>query len=487
MENVPLQIVLGIAGIFLLLCVIASKASTKLGVPALVLFLGVGMLAGSDGIGGIQFSDAGLAKTLGTIALAFILFSGGLDTRWEVIKPVVLRGVSLATVGVVATAALVGLFTHYVLGFGLIEGLLLGAVVSSTDAAAVFGVLRSRSVQLKHRITPLLEFESGSNDPLAVFMTVGLTELALNSEANPWHLLPSLLLQLPVGIAVGYAVGIAAAWVINRVRLEYDGLYPVVTIAAACISFGIAYVLRGNEFMSVYIAGLTLGNRNFLRKVTLLQFHEAIAWLMQITMFVVLGLLVFPKQVLEVALPGLALSAFLMLVARPLAVFLSLAFSRMKKRTKFFISWAGLRGAVPIILATFPLLEEVPVSNTIFNLVFFVVLTSVAIQGTTLAPMARWLGVVHSGREVASDMRPARNSEIMEVIVEADSPADGRQVVELALPPTSLLVLLKRGGTSYIPRGGTVLRPGDIVMIATRREDHEDLRSRFQQRPHQVA
>jgi cell volume regulation protein A len=477
---ISLELSLVMVAVFLLLCVFASKASAKLGIPALILFLGIGMLAGSDGPGGIHFSDVGLTKGLGTVALAFILFAGGLESGWQTLRPVLFRGLALSTIGVVVTASAIGAVAYYLLGLKLLPALLLGAVVSSTDAAAVFGVLRSSGIGLKHKLNPLLEFESGTNDPLAAFLTIGLTSLIVNPVTSVWSLIPALLLEMPLGVAVGIASSAAAVWIINRLRLEYDGLYPVVTIATVCFSFGGASLIHGNPFLAVYVAGVAMGSRNFLHRIALIQFHDALAWLFQIVMFVVLGLLVFPRQLLEIALPGLLLALFLIFVARPAAVFISLAFARMSIRSKLFVSWAGLRGAVPIILATFPLMANVPDAPKIFNLVFFIVLTSVLIQGTTMRRVAQKLKVIVERAPALPDLKPAGHEELLQVELQANSPAAGKQVVDLNLPTTALLVLLTRHGASYIPRGSTVLQPGDIVLVATRREDQDDLRARFE-------
>lgn len=469
-----------VAGLFLLLCVLASKASTKLGVPALVVFLGLGMLAGSDGPGRIPFDDFALASIVGNVALAFILFAGGLDSNWATLRHVAKPGLLLATVGVVVTAGLVGFFSHLVLGLPILVALLLGAVVSSTDAAAIFGVLRSSGLRLRHRITPMLEFESGANDAIAVFLTIALTGLAVNPEASPWSLVPSLLVQMPLGAGVGYLVSLAAVWVINRLRLEYDGLYPVVTIAAACLAFGGAGAIGGNAFLSVYVAGLSMGSRTFVHRISLRQFHEGTGWLMQIVMFVILGLLSYPSQLPSVALPAMALALFLILVARPVAVFLSLAPLRVAKRAQALVAWAGLRGAVPIVLATIPVVEGVENARMLFNVVFFVVLTSVLLQGTTLRPMARALGVLAPpSREPAEDMREVGGKNLVETTVGPGSSAVGRQVVELRLPATALLVLLTRDGRSYVPRGSTVIAEGDQLLIATRRNDQDEILARF--------
>ncbi|MCW5936810.1 MAG: potassium/proton antiporter [Fimbriimonadaceae bacterium] len=469
-----------VAGMFLLLCVLASKASTKLGVPALVVFLALGMLAGSDGPGRIPFDNFEIASYVGSVALAFILFSGGLDSNWTDLRRVARPGLLLATLGVLVTAGLVGLFAHFFLGLPITLGLLLGAVVSSTDAAAIFGVLRGSGFRLKHRITPLLEFESGANDALAVFLVVALTQVAVDPNATAWGMIPSLLVQMPLGAAIGYVVGLGAVWAINRIRLEYDGLYPVVTVAAACLAFGGAGALGGNPFLSVYVAGVALGSRTFVHRISLRQFHDAAGWLMQIVMFVLLGLLSFPSQLPPVALSALALSLFLIFVARPVAVAASLAPFRIARRAQVFVAWAGLRGAVPIVLATIPVVRGVPNAVHLFHLVFFIVLTSVLLQGTLLRPLARALRVLSPiGREPAEDMREVGGKNLLETTVAPGSPADGSQVVELRMPPTALLVLLTRDGRSYVPRGSTVLAAGDRILIATRRDDEDEILARF--------
>lgn len=473
------ELALVLVGAFLLLGVLASKASSKLGIPGLLLFIGIGMLAGSDGPGGIAFDNFALTKVIGTLALACILFAGGLDTDWNAIRPVLWRGLSLSTVGVLASALMVGFFAHWFLGLSLLEGLLLGAIVSPTDAAAVFGVLRSQGLNLRHRIAPLLEFESGTNDPLAVFLTAGLTHLLANPGEGAATLLTAFLTQMPIGLVIGVAAGEIAVRLINRIRLEYDGLYPVITIALLSLTFGGAHLMGGNEFLAVYVAGLTMGRKNFLHKLSLLQFHDGLAWLMQIVMFLALGLLSYPSQLAQVAGAGIALSLFLVFVARPVTVFISLALTRMTKRAKFVVAWAGLRGAVPIILATFPLMAGEPKAPLMFNLVFFVVLVSVMVQGTTLPFVCRWLGVLQKSPVESKELRRAKGSELLEVTLGAGSEAVGKMMVQLPLPRTALAVLLKRDGERYIPKGGTVLREGDVLLIATRKEDEGELRAMF--------
>lgn len=456
--------------------ILASKASGKLGVPALLFFIGIGMLAGSDGPGGIHFEDVSFTKDLGMVSLALILFAGGLESTWQTIRPVIWRGLSLATLGVFITAGMIGAFAHYVLGFELLPALILGAVVSSTDAAAIFGVLRSRGIRLKHRLGPILELESGSNDPVAVFLTVSLTTLATKPDISPWSLVPHLLIEMPLGALVGVAGSAMTLWLVNHLRLEYDGLYSVLTLASVFLVFGLAHLVGGNAFLAVYVAGIVMGSNNFIHKVALTQFHEGLAWLMQIAMFIMLGLLVYPHQLLSVAIPGLALAAFLTLIVRPASVFIALARAHMTKRSRLFVAWAGLRGAVPIILATFPLLAGTPRAQETFNLVFFVVLTSVMAQGTALGWMAKALSVLAPTPANVADLKPAGSSDLLEVHIGDQSPAAHRQVVELGLPATAIIVLLTRNGESYIPRGGTILLPGDVMLVATRKADHDELR-----------
>lgn len=465
-----MEAILLAASVLLIVSILASKASHRLGVPALLLFLLIGMLAGSEGPGGIHFDDPWLAQALGVVALAFILFSGGLDTDWQVVRPVAWEGAILSTLGVLLTAALMGGFAVWALGFTWREGLLLGAIVASTDAAAVFAVLRSRSAQLGGKLEPLLEFESGSNDPMAVFLTVGLIQLLADPAASPASLVPLFVQQMAIGAALGYAMGRATTWLVNRVRLEYEGLYPVLTLSVVLLIYGATAALGGNGFLAVYLAGLVLGNSKFLHKASLLRFHDGLAWLMQITMFLALGLLVFPSQLLPVAGLGLLASLFLMLVGRPASVFVSLAFSRLSVPEKALVAWMGLRGAVPIILATFPLVAGIPRADTIFNLVFFIVLASVLVQGTSVPKVGRLLGVVAAvPPRVPYPLEilptPGIRSQMVDVIIPRSSPAVGKAVVDLDLPKGVLIVLLRKGAEFIVPSGSTVIEAGDTMLV----------------------
>lgn len=460
------------ASILLLLSVLASTASGRLGVPALLLFLAVGMLAGSDGPGGIHFDNPLMAQSFGVVALVFILFAGGLDTEWASVRSQLGRGVVLSTVGVVITAGLVGLFATTVVGFSWLEGLLIGAIVSSTDAAAVFAVMRSRAVSLRNPLKPLLELESGSNDPMAVFLTIGLVSLITGTSTSVIDLVPMFIRQMVVGAAIGYGTGKLMVALINRLRLEYDGLYPVLTLSLVLLTYSGSSWLGGNGFLAVYLAGLMMGNRDFIHKRSLLRFHDGLAWLMQIAMFLALGLQVYPSQLVPVAGIGLSFALFLMMCARPIAVFLTLAFTALSLREKTMIAWVGLRGAVPIILATFPLLAGIPQATMMFNLVFFIVLTSVLLQGTSIPLVARWLKVDEpmERRVDASPVWDAPSdlkSGLVEMTVAQASAVVGKRLIDLGLPKEALVILIGRKGRCFVPDGSTVLETNDSLLVFT--------------------
>jgi potassium/hydrogen antiporter len=459
--------------------VVASKSSSRFGVPSLLLFLAVGMLAGSDGVANIEFDDFELARSFGIVALGYILFSGGLGTRFADIRPVLAPGIALATVGVVLTAGLLGAAAAVILDLPLEEGLLLGAVIASTDAAAVFSILRSRGVKVNRRLGSMLELESGSNDPAAVFLTVALIAWVTQETTSLVEFAGSFVWEMGFGAVAGYGLARAAVWAINRLHLDYDGLYPVMTFAFVLLVLeGVAF-LGGSGFLAVYVAGVTLAHHDYLHKRSLIRFHDAIAWLMQISMFVLLGLLVFPSQLVDVALPALAVAAVLMFVARPLAVLVTLLPFRLPMRQVGFVSWVGLRGATPIILATFPVAAAVPDAERLFNVVFFVVLTSVLVQGTTIPWVARRLGTAEEPGRAAyqpvtfDTLVAAENGpELRQVEVDAAAPAVGRALVELALPQGLLIVLVRREQLSFVPQGSTVIAAGDELVIAAE-EAHE--------------
>jgi cell volume regulation protein A len=463
--------------VILTISVIASKASSKMGVPSLLLFLFIGIIVGAGGFGFVKYANAGVAQSFGVVALVFILFFSGADTEWKSIRPVLREGMLLSTLGVLLTALLVGGFAAAVLGFSLIEGLLLGAIVSSTDATAVFSVLRSKKISLAGKLQPLLELESGSNDPMAVFLTIGFISLIRDPGKSFWTMIPMFALQMGLGALLGYLFGRGILIFINKLKLEYDGLYPVLTTALILLAYAITTKLHGNGFLAVYIAGIIMGNSNFVHKRSLVHFHGGMAWLMQITMFLLLGPLIIPGKIIPVALTGLLVSLFLMFVARPIAVFLALIPSRLNLGEKSLISWVGLRASVPIILATFPLLAGVGKADIIFNIVFFIVLTSSLIQGTTVHLAAKLFGVAAPLKNmkrypIEFEHADNLNMELVDFAVPYTSNVIGRSVVELGLPPDCLITLIARGEDFIVPSGKTVIEEGDILLILV---DNKDL------------
>ncbi len=463
--------ILLIGSILLLASVFTSKTSARFGIPTLVLFIGIGMLAGSEGPGGIYFNEPKLAQILGVIALNFILFSGGLDTKFESIKPVLWRGISLSTLGVLFTAITVGVFVHLITNFTLLEGLLLGAIVSSTDAAAVFSILRSKNIGLKGYIRPTLEFESGTNDPFAFGLTITLTSLIAMGESPGFGLIFHFLKEILFGAIIGMVLGRIVLFVLNKISLDIEGLYPVFLMAFTFFAFSITGILGGNGFLAVYIAGLVLGNNNFIHKKSIIRFYDGQAWLMQIIMFLTMGLLVFPSHILPVMWPGILISLILIFVARPIGVFLSLSFfKRIKLREKLFISWVGLRGAVPIVFATYPLIANVEKSQTIFNLVFFISTISVLLQGTTLPIVAKWLRVIvpqNVKRKFALDLEltDSPDSEMIEILLPDTSPAIGNSLVNLHFPKKAFIVMIQRNGKYIRPGGSTIVEKGDKLLV----------------------
>jgi len=474
--NITFENILLIGSVLLGISVLVGKTSFRLGVPTLILFVIVGMLAGSEGFGGINFSDPAIARFIGIVALNVILFSGGLETRWEVVKPVIWHGLTLSTVGVFLTAVSVGVFVWAITDFTFFEGLLLGSIVSSTDAAAVFSILRARSLGLKKNIRATLELESGSNDPMAYFLTIAVMGLILSGEQSALTIIPLFFKQMIIGTVTGFLTGKLGKELINRISLDYVGLYPVMVIALMFFTFSIADFLGGNGFLAIYLLAMYLGNQYLIHKKSIMQVFDGLAWLMQIVLFLTLGLLVFPSQIVPVLGTGLLVSAFLMFVARPFSVFACLLPFRLRMKSIAFISWVGLRGAVPIVFATYPLLAGIDKSHMIFNLVFFISLTSVLLQGTTLRFFAKWLHVTVP--EKAKHRTPpdielsdTMKSELTEIEIDERSPAAGKRILDIGFPSAALIALIKRKGSFITPNGSTVLEPDDILVIIAENAD----------------
>jgi cell volume regulation protein A len=464
-----------VGSVLLLLSIIGGKTTSRWGVPTLIFFLLVGILAGSEGIGGIPFDDMHMAQFIGITALNFILFSGGLSTDFQTIRPVLRTGLALSTLGVLLTAVSVGVFVHYLLGFTLPEGLLLGSIVSSTDAAAVFSILRGKGIGLKGALRPVLELESGSNDPMAYFLTISLTAVVKEGHFPVGELLLLFVKGFIIGGAMGYCTGKLSFWLINRIHLNNQGLYPVLLMALAMFSYAATEFLGGNGFLAIYICAVILGSSNFIHKRSLIQFYDGIAWLMQIILFLALGLLVFPSKVWAVAGDGLLISAFLILVARPIGVFGSLLLNKANRRSKLFLSWVGLRGAVPIVFATYPKIAGLAQSDMIFNLVFFIAITSVIIQGTTLPAVAKMLHLTVPGRakrRSGSDLEfiDPTMSVREEVHLPHHSIVNGKRIVEIGFPKTAKILLVIRGKDYITPVGSTVLRGDDRLLLLAENE-----------------
>lgn len=464
-------------GVLLATAIIFSRVSERVGVPVLLIFILIGILAGSEGVGGIEFSDYGFAFRVGTVALALILFDGGLNTSLAGLRSVLAPAAVLATFGVMGTAALVAGAAHF-LGYAAAPALLLGAVVSSTDAAAVFAVLRASGLNLKRRVGTTLEVESGVNDPMAVILTMAFTASIVAGEAvpAPGPLFVEVSTQLLLGMLVGVGAGYGGRAVINRLRLPAGGLYPILTIALACLAFGVATLSAGSGFLAVYVAGAVLGDGYLPYRRSLVRVHDAIAWLGQIVMFLFLGLLVSPSRLVHAAWPGLVIGLFLAFIARPLVVSVCLAPFRYSRRETAYIGWVGLRGAVPIILASFPILAGASGAERMFDVVFFLVVVGALVPGSTVSWATRRLKL--EAREPPpppaileiESMRPLEG-ELMSFYIEDALPVTGAAMSELPFPEGSAATLIVRGQKLIAPRGQTVLLPGDHVFVFARPGD----------------
>lgn len=484
---ISIELVLLAVSILFALSILAGKAGYRFGVPVLLLFLAVGMLSGSDGLG-IQFENIHVAQVVGTIALCIILFSGGMDTRIAEIRPVIAKGVMLATAGVLITALFTGVIIWWILGMtghaagvGLMTSILLAATMSSTDSASVFSILRSKGLHLKHNLRPLLELESGSNDPVAYVLTITMIDM-ISMQGSPDYTIAAgtLILQLVIGGAAGYVLGKAAVYLINHLKIENDSLYPIMVLTFCLFIFSSTYFLRGNSYLAVYISGLVIGNSRFVHKRSSIRFFDGLAWLSQLLMFLTLGLLVNPHELIPIVLPGLLISVLLILISRPLSVFLCLLpFSDMGVREKLFLSWVGLRGAVPIIFAIIPLAAGVPHARMMFNIVFFCTLVSLVVQGTTLSKIATWLNLTDKPRgvkrmsEFDMEMSDEIKSITTEISITAKALTFGTRLMDMPLPEKTLAVLVKRQDKYFVPTGKTDLQVNDTLLIIT--DDHEAL------------
>lgn len=474
--NLTIENILLVGSLLLFISIVVGKTSYKFGVPTLLLFLAVGMLAGSDGILGIRFDDPKMAQFIGIVSLNFILFSGGLDTNWGEVKPILREGIVLSTVGVILTAVTIGVFVFYITDFTIYESMLLGSIVSSTDAAAVFSILRSKSLALKKNLRPTLELESGSNDPMAYVLTIAFLTLVVNQDQSIWSVIPTFFVQMIVGGIAGLGFGRLSKYVINKIKLDFQGLYPVLVIALMFITFSATDFIGGNGFLAIYICAVYLGNQDLIHKRSILKMFDGLAWLMQIVLFLTLGLLVFPSQIVPVMGIGLLISLFLIIVARPVSVLLSLMFFKMKFRRRAYISWVGLRGAVPIVFATYPLLAGIEKADMIFNIVFFISVTSVLIQGTTLSIVAKWLNVALPAQEkrmTATDLLLMDNPKTLlkEIPIGSECYALNKEIVDLGFPKNAIIAMIKRDGEFLTPSGSTRIKDKDILFVLADKDE----------------
>jgi cell volume regulation protein A len=477
-------LVLLLVGAILSLSIVLALGAARTGLPVLVVFLAIGMLLGSDGPGGIEFDDAELAREVGIIGLALILFEGGLQTSWRRLRQVAVPAALLSTVGVAVSTVLTGAAAYWLFDLTWLESLLLGAVVASTDAAAVFATLRF--THIRRTLARTLEAESGGNDPMAIALTLGLIAWIERPDAYGFDDLTLLVVQqLGLGLLVGVALGALATWVFSRLPPSIGAFAPVASVAAGALSFGAADVIGGSGFLAVYLVGLAVGSTPSRYRRQIVAFHEGLAFLAQVSLFIVLGLLVFPNELPDVALPGLALALVLMLVVRPAAVWASTFLNDYRTNDRVLLGWAGLRGAVPIVLATFVLSSDVRHSNTIFNAAFFVVVVSVIVQGTTLEWVAGRLKLLsHAPHppEAPLEVGHLTKLELVDFAVAPDHAIAGSHVRELGLPRDALIAVITRGDDTIPPRGSTTVQPGDrlfVLVPRTKRADLEDVFSRW--------
>lgn len=471
-----------VGALLLFVSVLAGKVAYRFGTPALLLFLGVGMLFGWDFI---AYRSVEMTQFIGTIALCVILFTGGMDTKYSEIRPIALPGIILATAGVALTALIMALFVWWIAPWIGLEipfalALLLAATMSSTDSASVFSILRSKKQGLREQLRPLLELESGSNDPMAYLLTILLIGILSHSgaESGGSWVVDALLfvVELVVGTVFGYLIGRLAVWTINRINLDNHSLYSVLLLAFILLAFSFTDLLHGNGYLAVYIAGLVAGNHALVRKRTLSIFFDGFTWLMQIIMFLTLGLFVNSHELFapEVLLLGGAVGCFMILVARPLSVFCCLfPFRRFSTRARLYVSWVGLRGAVPILFATYPLMAGIEHAELLFNVVFISTIVSLAVQGTTVSGMANLLGLAYEAREATFEINLSEDvqSALTEIEVNEAMMQSGRTLKELALPEQTLVMMVARDGTYFVPQGSTALQVGDKLLVISDRSE----------------
>ena len=456
-----------LTAIIIMICVMFNKISSKVGVPALLLFIVLGMIFGSDGLFKIHFDNYEFAESICTIALIFIMFYGGFGTRLSEAKPIATKSILLSTVGVVVTAGLTGLFCHFVLHIELLESLLIGSVICSTDAASVFSILRSKKLNLKYNTASILEVESGSNDPIAYMLTVILLSI-MNGKATAGHIAYMVFAEIGYGLVIGVAVGFAGAFVLRRFRFSTEGFDAAFMFAAVIISYALPVLIHGNGYLSVYIAGMIMGNSRIKNKQSLVHFFDGITGLMQMLIFFLMGLLASPSQLPSIMLPSIAIAVFLTFVARPAAVFAVLAPARCKFNQMAFVSFSGLRGAASIVFAIIATVNEANTNNDVFHITFFIVMLSIALQGTMLPLMAKKMHMIDDSADVLrtfNDYSEKTDVQFIKIVITENSPWLDKELRDIIFPPEMLVVMIVRNKEIIVPSGSTRFCEGDLAIL----------------------
>ena len=462
-----------VCGLILLICISSSKILYKFGIPMLLIFIVLGMIFGSDGIVGIYFDNYQLTSIVSSLALVFIMFYGGFGTNWKMARKSAVPSILMSSFGVIITAGLTGLFCHYVLKTSILEGLLIGAVVGSTDAASVFSVLRSQKLNLKGTLAPLLEIESGSNDPIAYMLTIII--LTLMSNGGVSLIIPMLIKQILFGIITGSILARISVYILKRANFEVEGFYTIFVTAVAILSYALSEYIGGNGYLSVYMAGIILGNNRIPHKKSLVHFFDGLSWIMQIGLFFVLGLLAFPSKLPEVFVISIAISLFMMFIARPLATFIILKWFDYSNKEKIFISWVGFRGAASIVFAIYTVTYGVDIGNDIFHIIFFIALLSVSIQGTFTPILAKKLDLVDDNMPVLktfNDYKEDKSTKILEINIDENSKWVNKTIMDSDIPEEVLVVMIRRNNDVIIPKGSTEIKKDDILVLASNSFDN---------------
>ena len=462
-----------ICALVLLMCITSTKILYKFGVPILLIFMVLGMLFGSDGLVGIYFNDYQLASKVSTIALIFIMFYGGFGTNWGMAKPVAVQSVFMSTLGVVFTAILTGLFCFFAFKTTLLEGLLIGSIVGSTDAASVFAILRSQRLNLKGSIASMLELESGSNDPCAYMLTVII--LGLMAGGGYGNIIPMILKQVIVGVIASVVLAKLSIYLLRHAKFEIEGFYPIFVTAIAVLAYSLSEYFSGNGYLSVYITGIIIGNSKIPHKKSIFQFFDGISWIMQIMLFFLLGLLAFPSKIPSVMIKGISISIFMIFVARPVAIFSILYWFKTPIKEEVFISWVGIRGAASLVFAIFAETYGVSINNDIFHIIFFIALFSVAVQGTVIPILAKKLDLIDNEESVLktfNDYKEDKSTRLIEFTIDEHNIMANKTIMDANIPEDILVVMIKRNGDVFVPNGSTEILPGDILVLSGNKLKH---------------